>query len=80
MNEPTPQELKEAFINKLVADIESDFADGKTLSTRKSTCDHRNWSQPEHLYMPIVADRLRAKGYGVTSLCRHGVMDYTIVL
>ena len=38
------------------------------------------WSIEEYMYMPQVAQRLREKGYSVTSKVNHGVTDWLIVV
>lgn len=75
----TPQEKKEQFITELTAKIEKMFDDG-SLVNKYSTCDHYNWNRDEHAYMPIVAQRLRQKGYTVSSSIKWGVTDWIIAL
>lgn len=78
----TPQQRKEQYIQSLQKKIEDKFNDG-TLTNRfeTSSCAPAfGWSVEEHLYMPTVADRLRSKGYTVSSSVNHGVTDWLIGL
>jgi hypothetical protein len=78
----TPQEAKEEFILALVQTIEGRFSE-TNLTTRFETCSQApafGWSVEEYMYMPIVADRLRQKGYSVRSQVNHGVTDWTIAV
>jgi hypothetical protein len=77
----TPQERKEAFIQDLVDRIENGF--GNSLTTKFMTCSQApayGWSVEEHMYMPIVASRLREKGYSVSSSVNWGVTDWIIAV
>lgn len=78
----TPQERKEAYLQSLQAKIEKMFEDGSlTNRFETSSCAPAyGWSVEEHLYMPQVATRLRAKGYTVSSSVNHGVTDWIIGL
>lgn len=78
----TPQERKEAFISALQQKIENLFNDG-SLTNRFETCSSApsyGWSVEEYMYMPIVASRLREKGYSVSSSVNWGVTDWKIAL
>lgn len=77
----TPQERKEAFIQEMVDRIESRLGD--SLTTRFETCSKApsfGWSVEEYMYMPIVAQRLRAKGYSVSSSVNWEVTDWIIAV
>jgi hypothetical protein len=77
----SPQEKKEQFIQDLMARIEGSFGD--RLTTKFETCSDApsfGWSVEEYMYMPIVADRLRKKGYSVSSSVNHGVTDWLIAV
>ena len=76
----TPQEKKEAFIQALQKRIEDKFQDG-SLVVRFETAvcaPSYGWSVEEYMYMPIVAQRLREKGYTVSSKVNWGVTDWNI--
>jgi hypothetical protein len=78
----TPQERKEAYIQSLQQKVEDLFLDG-TLTNKFMTCSSApsyGWSVEEHMYMPIVASRLRAKGYSVSCSVNWGVTDWIIAL
>lgn len=78
----SPQERKEEYIQALVKRIEDKF-EGGNLTARFETCSQApafGWSVEEYMYMPTVADRLRTKGYSVSSAVNHGVTDWTIAL
>lgn len=77
----TPQERKEKFLtdleNKILANL------GDRLSTRFETCYRApayGWSVEEYMYMPMVADRLRKKGYSVSSSVSYEVTDWIIAV
>ena len=77
----TPLERKEKFITDLMDKIERSF--GNSLTTTFTTCSSApayGWSVEEYMYMPIVADRLRKKGYSVSSSVNHGVTDWNLAL
>ena len=77
----SPQEKKEQFIQSMVDRIEKSFGD--RLTTRFETCSDApafGWSVEEHMYMPLVAQRLREKGYSVTSSVNWGVTDWVIAV
>lgn len=77
----TPQERKEDFINKLMEKIEARFEN--SLTTKFETCSKApsyGWSVEEYMYMPTVAQRLREKGYTVTSSVNWEVTDWVIAL
>lgn len=77
----TPQEKKEQFIQELTKRIEDRF--GNNLTVRFETCSKApsfGWSVEEYMYMPIVAQRLREKGYSVTSSVNWGVTDWIIAV
>lgn len=77
----TPQERKEQFIQSLIDRIESRLVN--SLTTRFETCSQApsfGWSVEEYMYMPIVAQRLREKGYSVSSSVNWGVTDWIIAV
>lgn len=77
----TPLEKKEAFIQELVERIENSFGD--RLTTKFETCKcapSYGWSVEEYMYMPTVAQRLREKGYTVTSSVNWEVTDWVIAV
>ena len=77
----SPQEKKEQFIQELMGKIEARLGD--SLTTRFETCSQApsyGWSVEEYMYMPIVAQRLRAKGYSVSSSVNWGVTDWIIAV
>ena len=79
----TPQERKEKAITDLQAKIEKKFDDGKSVAAtfETSSCAPAyGWSVEEYMYMPIVACRLREKGYSVSSTVNFGVTDWKIAL
>jgi hypothetical protein len=78
----TPQERKEIFIQNLQAKIEG-WLSGDALTTTFTTSScapSYGWSVEEYMYMPIVADRLRKKGYSVSSSVNWGVTDWVIAV
>jgi hypothetical protein len=78
----SPQEKKEQFIQDLMARIES-WLGGEYLTTKFETCKcapSYGWSVEEYMYMPIVAQRLREKGYTVTSSVNWEVTDWVIAV
>jgi hypothetical protein len=77
----SPQEKKEQFIQSLMERIENSFGD--RLTTSFTTCSQApafGWSVDEYMYMPIVAQRLREKGYSVSSSVNWGVTDWVIAV
>ena len=77
----SPQERKEQFIQSLIDRIEKSLGD--RLTTRFETCSQApsfGWSVEEHMYMSIVAQRLREKGYSVSSSVNWGVTDWVIAV
>ena len=78
----TPQEAKEEFIQALQKQLEDRFtADNLTIGFM--TCSQApafGWCPKEYMYMPIVAQRLRDKGYSVNAKVNHGVTDWTIAV
>ena len=77
----TPQERKEQFITELMNRIENSF--GNRLTVKFETCYRApcfGWSVEEYMYMPIVADRLRQKGYSVSSSVSYEVTDWLIAV
>jgi hypothetical protein len=78
----SPQEKKEQFIQSFVDRFEKELS-GTSLTTTFMTCSDApafGWSVQEYMYMPQVAERLRDKGYSVTSKVNHGVTDWLIVV
>lgn len=78
----TPQERKEQYIGSLQKTIEDKFSNGSlTNKFETSSCAPAyGWSVEEYMYMPLVAERLRQKGYSVSSSVNHGVTDWLIAL
>jgi hypothetical protein len=79
--EKTPQERKEEFIQALQKQLEDRFQNN--LVIRFETCSKApiyGWSVEEYMYMPIVANRLREKGYSVSSQVNWEVTDWTIAV
>lgn len=77
----TPQEKKELFLTELENRIVKQLGDN--LYTRFETCYRApayGWSVQEYMYMPLVANRLRAKGYNVTSSVSYEVTDWIIAV
>jgi hypothetical protein len=77
----TPQEKKEIFLTELENRIIKQL--GNSLYTRFETCYRApayGWSVEEYTYMPVVASRLRSKGYNVTSSVSYEVTDWTIAV
>jgi hypothetical protein len=78
----TPQERKENYIQDLQSRIEG-WLSGNALTTTFTTASCApafGWSVEEYMYMPIVADRLRKKGYSVSSSVNWGVTDWVIAV
>ena len=78
----TPQERKEQFIQELQKRIE-DRLGGEYLTTKFETAKcapSYGWSVEEYMYMPIVAQRLREKGYSVSSSVNWEVTDWVIAV
>jgi len=78
----TPQERKENYIQDLQAKLEG-WLSGDALTTKfetSSCAPSYGWSVEEYMYMPIVAERLRKKGYSVSSSVNHGVTDWLIAV
>ncbi len=78
----SPQERKEQFVQSLVDRFEKELS-GDRLTTRFETCSSApsfGWSVEEYMYMPIVAQRLREKGYSVSSSVNWGVTDWVIAV
>ena len=77
----TPQERKEEFIQALQKQLEDRFETNLTIGFM--TCSQApafGWSVEEYMYMPIVAQRLREKGYSVSSQVNWGVTDWSIAV
>jgi hypothetical protein len=77
----TPQERKEEFIQALQKQLEDRLQNYLTI--RFETCSKApvyGWSVEEYMYMPIVAQRLREKGYSVHSGVNWEVTDWTIAV
>ncbi len=78
----SPQERKEQFVQSLVDRFEKELS-GTSLTTKFETCSSApsfGWSVEEYMYMPIVAQRLREKGYSVSSSVNWGVTDWVIAV
>ncbi len=78
----TPQERKEQYLQGLQKKIEDLFyGDRLTATFTTSSCAPLyGWSKEEYMYMPTVAERLREKGYTISSSVNHGVTDWIIAL
>ena len=77
----SPLERKEAFIQSLVDRIENSFGDRLTTSFTTAKCaPSYGWSVEEYMYMPVAAQRLREKGYSVTSSVNWEVTDWVIAV
>lgn len=77
----SPQQKKELFLIELENKVLTQL--GERLSTIFNTCYRApayGWSIEEHMYMPIVADRLIAKGYSVKSSVSFEVTDWVIAI
>lgn len=78
----TPQEAKELLLQSMENKITSKLS-ATRLTTRFTTCSLApsfGWSIEEYMYMPLVAERLKQKGYQVTSQVNHRVTDWTIAV
>jgi hypothetical protein len=78
----SPQEKKAEFIQSFVDRFEKELS-GTSLTTTFMTCSDApafGWSVEEYMYMPLVAQRLREKGYSVTSKVNWGVTDWVIAV
>ena len=78
----SPQERKEQFIQELQKRIEDQLG-GNSLTTKFETAKCApayGWSVEEYMYMPIVANRLREKGYTVSSSVNWEVTDWLIAV
>jgi hypothetical protein len=78
----TPQERKENFIQSLQERIEG-WLSGDALTTTFTTSScapSYGWSVEEYMYMPAVAQRLREKGYTVSSSVNWEVTDWVIAV
>jgi hypothetical protein len=77
-----PQEKKEAFINELQSKIESRLGGDSLITTFETAvcAPSFGWSVEEYMYMPIVAQRLRTKGYTVSSKVNWEVTDWKIAV
>ena len=76
------QERKEQFIQELQKRIEDQLG-GNYLTTKFETAKCApayGWSVEEYMYMPIVAQRLREKGYSVSSSVNWEVTDWVIAV
>jgi hypothetical protein len=78
----TPQQEKEKFLIELEERITSRLGNGN-LTTKFETAKCApayGWSVEEYMYMPIVAQRLREKGYSVSSSVNWEVTDWVIAV
>jgi len=57
--------------------IESMEKDGDIVR-KVPTCDHSNWDREYHHMFPQIAQKIREKGYNVTSKVNWGVTDWVI--
>jgi L-2-hydroxyglutarate oxidase LhgO len=71
-------EIKEKYIAEKIKEIKESVK--RYGYEHISTCDaiSYGWNKQDHLYMPSVAERLKADGYEVTREVRFGVVDYYI--
>ncbi len=77
----TALEKKEELLNGMQQSIEESLVNCLITTRMTSSCAPAyGWSVEEYMYMPIVADRLRAKGYSVRSAVNHGVTDWHIAV
>lgn len=67
---------KEKFLQELEGKIM--YRLGDRLTCGFETCNESGWSREEYMYMPQVAQRLREKGFTVTSSVNWGVTDWII--
>jgi hypothetical protein len=67
---------KEQFLQDLELKVTPSGLTG-SFTTCKDAPSY-GWSREEYMYMPVVADRLRAKGFRVSSSVNHGVTDWVI--
>lgn len=77
----SPQQRKEQFILDLENRLINSF--GNNLTIKFETCKDApayGWSVEEYMYMPLVAERLRSKGYSVSSSVNWGVTDWVIAV
>ena len=65
---------KEAHIKKIIDDVLDSLK--RSTVTRRSTCNHYNWSSEDYMFMPEAAERLQALGYTVRKEYNHGVNDF----
>jgi len=75
----TPQQRKQIYIDDMVAMFELRLTENTW--TKFETCYRApvyGWSVEDYQWMPIVADKLRAKGYTVTSSVNWEVTDWLI--
>ena len=78
----SPQQEKEKFLIELEERITSQLGNGH-LTTKFETAKCApayGWSVEEYMYMPIVAQRLRDKGYSVSSSVNWEVTDWVIAV
>lgn len=76
----TPQERKELAIQNLEAKVLAWLGDSLTITYSTCNTNYFGWSLEEHMYMPEVARRLRAKGYSVSSKVNFEVTDWYIAV
>jgi len=77
----TALEKKEELLNGMQQSIEESLVNCLITTRMTSSCAPAyGWSVEEYMYMPIVADRLRAKGYSVRCAVNHGVTDWHIAV
>jgi hypothetical protein len=67
---------KEQFLQDLELKVTPSGLTGSFMTCKDAPS--YGWSREEYMYMPVVADRLRAKGFRVSSSVNHGVTDWVI--
>lgn len=74
--------LKEEYVTIEADKIVADMVKYDRFQTSISTCDMLGygWDRKLHRTMPLIAERLREKGFSVTSSVNHGVTDWVITI
>lgn len=70
-----------SYVEKKVQEIVEEMTNDKMAVMKIATCNSSSygWSIKEHNLMPYVAEKLREKGFGVSSSVNWGVTDWVIV-
>lgn len=74
------QQLKQKYVQDEADKIVNSMIKHGETSRVIDTCDYANWDRELHRQFPAIADELRKRGFGVTSMVRHGVTEWTIVV